>query len=133
MIRVVQLVLLSIAVGVLAACSTGSGFSDLDREPIADDVLPAYLPTYATEDVDAESVRFAGGHDGFDFYLMRRAEGGGVCIAVLRPATEEWVTGCGGGNGTVGVSALGVSVLVAPDGSPELDDGIQVGANIVVR
>lgn len=79
-----------------------------------------------------ESVRFAGEHDGVDLFLARSAENGGVCVVVYRSA-EEWVTGCGGPQGSVGVSGMGVSVVVAPDGSPELDEGTPVGANIVVR
>lgn len=131
MLRVSGIVVAVAMLGVVAGCTSGSGYSDLDREAAAHDVLPSDLPGYATEDLAEESVRFAGEDDGVEYYLARRSEGGGVCAVVYRSA-DEWVTGCGG-SGTVGVSGIGVNVVVAPDGSPELDDGTLVGANIVVR
>lgn len=130
--RVLQALVLAAVVGVLAACASGSGFTDLDREATSADVLPSELPAYASDGLAEESARFAGEHDGVDYFLVRRAEDGGVCVVVFRPATEEWVTGCGG-SGITAVSGVGVSVVVAPDGSPELDEGTPVGANIVVR
>ena len=126
------MLILAAVVATLAACTSGSGYTDLDREPTPADVLPTDLPAYATEDLVEESVRFAGDDEGVDYYLARRADNGGVCIVVYRSA-EAWVTGCGGANGSVGVGGVGVNVLAAPDGSPELDDGTRVGANIVVR
>jgi hypothetical protein len=131
MIRALRVLVLAAAVGVLAGCSTGSGFTDLEREATSADVLPSDLPAYAAGDLAEDSVRFAGEHDGVDYYLARLSEGGGVCVVVYRSA-EQWVTGCGGASG-VGVSGIGASAIAAPDGSPELDVGTRVGANIVVR
>jgi hypothetical protein len=131
MLRVSGIVVAVAMLGVVAGCASGSGYSDLDREATASDVLPTDLPAYATEDLAEESVRFAGEDDGVEYYLARGSETGGVCVVVYRSAAE-WVTGCGGA-GTVGVSGIGVNVVAAPDGSPELDAGTPVGANIVVR
>jgi hypothetical protein len=131
MLRVWGVVVAVAMLTVVAGCASGSGFSDLDREATVSDVLPSDLPGYATDDLAEESVRFAGEEDGVEYYLVGRSEGGGVCVVVYRSA-DEWVTGCGGA-GTVGVSGIGVNVVAAPDGSPELETGTPVGANIVVR
>lgn len=129
MLRVAVLVA---AVGVLAACSSGSGYPDLEREATAVDVLPSDLPGYASDDFIEGSVRFAGEHDGVEYYLARTDDFADICVVAYRSA-DDWVGGCGGPNGGFGIGGAGLDVVVAPEGSPELDEGTPVGSNIVVR
>jgi hypothetical protein len=121
------------AVAALAACSSGSGYSELDRTATPADVLPAQLPDEASDNLSLESVRFAGELDGIAYYLVRTIEGGHTCVMAYRSA-DDWVSGCSGGSsGVFGVTIRGVEATVAPDGSHELDEGTRVGANIAVK
>jgi hypothetical protein len=132
MLRVVRVLAVVGAAGLLAACTSGSGYSDLDREATSADVLPSDLPGYATEGSVEGSVRFTGEHDGVEYFLYSLEPGDGTlspCVVAYRSA-DEWVGGCGVG---LTLGGIGLTVVVAPDGSPELDVGTPVGANIVVR
>ena len=131
MMRGLRILVVFAVVTVLAACSTEPAFTDLDREATSVDVLPSDLPAYASEDFVADSVRFAGEHDGVQYYLARSTELHGACVVAFESA-EEWVGGCGSA-GVLTIGGAGRSTIVAPDGSPELDEGTPVGANIVVR
>jgi hypothetical protein len=133
MIRALRVLIVVAAVATLAACSSGSGYSELDRAATPADVLPTELPDEASDNLSLESVRFAGELDGIAYYLVRTIEPGDMCVMVYRSA-DDWVNGCSGGTpGVFVVTSRGVEATVAPDGSPELDEGTPVGSNIVVR
>jgi hypothetical protein len=131
MLRVLGVVVAAAMLAVLAACSSGSGYSDLDREATSADVLPTDLPASAMQDVVEDSVRFVGEHDGARYYLAAWTEVPGACVVGYRSA-EEWIGGCGGA-GAVILAGAGFTVVIAPDGSPDLDEGTPVSANVTVR
>jgi hypothetical protein len=133
MLRLLRVAVLSVAAAaILTACSSGSGYPDLDREATATDVLPTDLPESSSADFIEGSVRFAGEHDDVEYYLARRDDFANICVVAYRSA-DDWVGGCGGPNGGFGIGGMGLDVVVAPEGSPELDEGTRVGTNIVGR
>lgn len=132
MLRTVTALIFAATVIALAGCSSGSGYSDLDRDATSTDVLPSDLPAYASEDHVEGSVRLVGEFEGVEYYLLRKDDFADICVVVYRSAVD-WIGGCGGPNGSFGISGSGLDIFVAPDGSPILEDGTKVGANIVVR
>jgi hypothetical protein len=72
-----------------------------------------------------------GEHDGAQYYLAAWTEVPGACVVGYRSA-EEWIGGCGG-PGAVILAGAGFTVVIAPDGSPDLDEGTPVSANVTVR
>lgn len=112
----------------LAGCSDTDGYAVFDREQNADDRLPE-LPDYAVEDVEVDSARHVGDHDGVGLWLIRSVEEPGICL--LAYADEKaWVSGCGGVSG-VGLTGTGVgSFWAVPDGQTSEDGDVQVSENI---
>lgn len=130
MIRVTRLLVVVATVGLLAGCSATSGYADLERAATADDVLPAALPPYASEEFVEGSVRHVGDHDEVQYFLARTVPPG-VCVVAYRSA-EAWITACGDVRGVVTSSGAGVTVVVAPDDLIGEQRGTPVGANVVV-
>lgn len=131
MIRVLQVVGVAAASLLLAACSSGTGYSDLDREATEADLLPSELPAYATERWDADSVRYVGERDDVSYYVGTTDEPrGGVCV-LHYASGDDWFGACGGPLGVTS-SGGGRTVVVAPDGSEELESGVRVGENVAV-
>jgi hypothetical protein len=89
MLRVVRMLAVVGAVGLLAACTSGSGYSDLDRGATSADVLPSDLPSDAADEFIEGSLRHLGERDGADYYLALADEFAGACITVYRSA-DEW-------------------------------------------
>ena len=129
MVRILRTAAIAVAVLLLAGC-VGERFSDLEGPATADDVLPADLPDYASEEIDADSVRYVGEHEGRTFYLALR-DPSGICVIVYQ-SSEQWVSGCGG-MGNVSVYDGTVTASVVPDGSPVPENGIRIGNNIVLE
>jgi hypothetical protein len=113
---------------VLSGCTSAPAYSDLDQSATAEDVLPDDLTEQAGE-LEPDTVRLAGRLDGNTYYLARGPESG-VCVLVYRSG-DDWAAACGGGT-SVTVGYGGVTATVAPDGSPLLEDGEQVGNNLVI-
>lgn len=130
MIRVLQVAGVVAASLLLAACASGTGYSDLDREATEADVLPTELPDDATENWDADSVRFVGEHDDVRYYVARRMDPSGTCV-LSYASTTDWFGACGGALGVTGRGG-GRTVVLAPDGSEELESGVRVGENVAV-
>jgi hypothetical protein len=130
MMRTIRALVVAIAVfGALAACSSTSGYSDLDRAATSDDVLPAEVAAGGSDNLDLDSVRYVGRHEGRSFYLAQGDPQPGVCLAIYRDA-ESWVVGCGGVDVTVG--GIGITATVIRDGDVVPEGGTLVGNNVVV-
>ena len=129
MMRSLRAIVVAVAViGALAACTSGSGYSDLDRAATTDDVFPSDAPGYASDNLDVDSVRYVGRHDGHSFYLAQTDPAPGVCVLIYRDA-DAWMTGCGV---NITVEGLGMVATVVPDGAVVPEGGTLVGNNVVV-
>jgi hypothetical protein len=129
MMRTLRAIVVAVAViGALAACTSGSGYSDLDRPATSADVLPADLPADAFDDLDIDGIRYVGRHDGHTFYLAQGEQRPGVCLGIDLDA-ESWVVGCGV---DVTVGGIGVTATVIRDGAVVHEGGTLVGNNVVV-
>ena len=121
----------ALAVLALTGCTAEAVYTDLDRPATDADVLPPELPSDVGDYVEG-SVRYIDELDGTRFYLARSAETNGPCVLAFRQPVE-YLGGCGGGRGPMHVRGMGMTIVVASDGSPELEDGERLGTNIVVR
>lgn len=102
----------------LSACGAGPQYSDLDREPTADDQWPSTLPEYAADNLDRESSRLVG-HDGSTaLYLATSIEqpSDAVCLLVFA-GDDNWTVACGTdgtlvslGDATYGIRSDGMDV-----------------------
>jgi len=130
MMRRLRVFVVAIAVaGALAACSSTTGYSDLDRAATPDDVLPGAVAEDGSDNLDLDSIRYVGRHDGRSFYLAQGEPQPGVCLAIYLDA-ESWVVGCGDVDVTVG--GIGVTATVIRDGDVVPEGGTLVGHNVVV-
>ena len=111
---------------------SGSGYAVLDREAMPDDALPDGLPAYAFEELDPESARYVGEHDGARLYLSQGRMTGTICLLVYLSEGVDWFTGCGGGGGRLGVSGSSGSYEVRPDGTPVPDGAVAISPNVSV-
>jgi hypothetical protein len=104
-------VAIAASVLVLTGCSAGQP-PEFDREQTAQD-LPPNPPEPNEWSVDPDSSRYAGEAEGYDLYLGRPAEMGGICVTIVEASTEQWEsTACsqGDGVGTELPSGTGVEV-----------------------
>ena len=127
MMQGLRLIVVIALLGALSACTSASGYSDLDRAATSDDVLPG-LPADSSDDLDLGSVRYVGTHEGRTFYLARADPQPGVCVAIYLNA-ESWIVGCGT---EVTVGGTGISVSVIPDGGVVPEGATLVGNNVVI-
>ena len=129
MMRSLRAIVVAVAViGALAACTPGSGYSDLDRPATSADVPPDDIPAHAFDNLDADSIRYVGSHEGHTFYLAQAEPLPEVCLAIDLD-TESWVVGCGTG---LTVGGIGVTATVIRDGDVVPEGGTLVGNNVVV-
>lgn len=121
---------LLIALGLTGCLSSGSGFAVLDAPAQPGDVLPTELPDYAYDGLDPASSRFVGEHDGDRLYLAKGANAS-ACLIVY-PNNQEWVIGCGGGDGSVTVGNGTRKYEVQPDDAPAPNGAEEISPNVFV-
>lgn len=134
--RAMTLTVLAAAVAVaLSGCTgtPGARWTVLDRETTASDALPDDLPPHGAEDLDLETVRFAGVRDGVAVWLARAADERGVCMLAYG-AADSWVTACGGEDGG-GASGIGIGeLLFQPDDLPVHDERmVPLSENVFIK
>ncbi|GGH36514.1 hypothetical protein [Microbacterium album] len=105
-------------------------FSDLTRERTEADALPE-LHDFPPANVDPESSRYVGEHEGVRLWLAEPTQVDGVCLIVVRTTDTDWVAGCSGGSG-VRLGGAGGSFEVRPDRAPVPDDATRVSENVYV-
>lgn len=110
--------------------SSGTGLADLDQAPTVDHPLPAELPSYATEDLDRESIRWVGEHDGADLWVASHQDDDTSCV-IAYPDADDWIVGCGGGV-TRAAGPDGITYSIVPDGMSAPDGFTAVSENVFV-
>jgi hypothetical protein len=121
----------------LTAC-VASGPAIFDREGSDADRLPNNV-VMPDVDIDPDSVRLAGSHDGVDYYLAKYSSPQpGVCVVINNADTsDDWVVGCGGDSDRIGTGAtnLGRATYLAwPHSTREVPEGwIQLNENLIIR
>ena len=129
--RYTHLMLFAVAAAVLVlpGCVSGNGYSDLEREPTAEDALPANLPDYATADWEPGTARFVGEAEDRRIYLAEGTDSP-VCLLAYR-SEKSWVGSCGSSNSTT--SSGSFEVMVVSDNWPDEEGWTRVGENVLVR
>ncbi|NLP83800.1 hypothetical protein HF576_08075 [Microbacterium sp. CFH 90308] len=114
---------------ILGGCAwTGGSYAALDRDRQPSDELPDVVEE-AGSDMDADSARYVGEHDGVEFWLARTDEPESVCLVVY-PNDTDWVTGCGGYGSRLGVGGPSGDYVLLPDGLPAPDDTTKLIDNV---
>lgn len=117
------------AVLLLAGCSSGTGYADLDREPSAEDAAPADLPDYALESMDASTLRLVEVLNDRRVYLAEGTDEP-VCVLVYNDDTD-WMSSCGSNMMTIGSDTF--EIMVVDDDMPDRDGWTRAGRNIIVK
>lgn len=117
---------------VLTGCVGGEGFAVLDREPTADDVIREGVLVEFGDDMDPDSARFVGEHNGNRLYVLT-GEPNLYCILIdpgeQEDGTEKWGAGCAAtGSMTTGTGS-GQYTLV-PDNYPIPSGATQISENV---
>jgi len=116
---------------ITSGCTSAStGLADLDQAPAVDHPLPAELPSYATEDLDQESIRWVGEHDDADLWVASHRDEDTSCV-IAYPDADNWIVGCGGGV-TRASGPDGITYSIVPDGMSAPDGFIAVSENVFV-
>jgi hypothetical protein len=129
--RYTRLILAAVAATtlLLTGCISGTGYSDLEREPSAEDALPADLPDYATEDMEPGTIRFVVEADDRRIFLAEGTESP-VCVLAVESETN-WVSSCGSSMMTTTSGSF--AVMVVSDGLPAEEGWSRFGENVLVR
>lgn len=99
-----------------AGCSSpAAGLSDLERDATTDHPVPVDVSDDALADLDLDSIRWVGEHDGTDLWLASGAEDHDACLLIYPDATD-WVVACGVGPMQSSTGA-GRTFAVVPDGA----------------
>lgn len=107
-------VTLSLALAAAGCSSPAPGLADLDREPTTGHPLPADVSDDALADVDRDSIRWVGEHEGTDLWLAAGENDYGACL-VIYPNATDWLVACGGGL-MQSTTSGGLEFAVVPDG-----------------
>jgi len=107
---------------------SGTVYSVLNREAEEGDRLPASVDGLDVN-LDADSARFAGEHDGTRVWLALQPEERAVCVVVLPPDEGAFV-GCGGDGGGVGAGGPTGTYTVIPDGAFAPEGAIELSENV---
>jgi hypothetical protein len=105
---------LSLALAAAGCSSPTPGLADLDREPTTDHPLPAAVSEDGLADVDRDSIRWVGEHEGTDLWLAAGEDARDVCL-VIYPDAADWLVACGGGL-VQSTTSAGLEFAVVPDG-----------------
>lgn len=129
--RALAALLLAVAATALAACSAGSGLSDLDRDAQERDQLPAgfSFPELEQSEIITDSARMVGTHEGGQVWLARTTDG--LCIGLYADgASDRWA--CSGGTPmTMGMPGAHYTVVADADVPPE--GATAISENVFVR
>jgi hypothetical protein len=113
----------------LAGCaSNGASYAALERDVQASDELPESVAA-GTTDIDEDSARYSGEHDGVEFWLARMATPESVCLVVY-PNDTEWVTGCGAYGSQLTVGGPSGDYVLVPDGLPAPENTTKLTENV---
>jgi hypothetical protein len=127
-LAVVPVVTAGLAV-ILGGCAwSGGSYAALDRDRQSSDELPEVVEE-ASSDIDAESARYAGEHDGVEFWLARMDEPESVCLVVY-PNDTDWVIGCTAYGSRLGVGGPSGDYVLMPDGLPAPEDTTKLMDNV---
>ncbi|TFC99902.1 hypothetical protein E3T25_13990 [Cryobacterium sandaracinum] len=113
----------------LMGCSAAGGYSDLMREPSAEDAIPSDLPLPALDGFDLDSVRFVRSLDKTRLYLAQGTDLP-VCLLAYRGATD-FQGACGSDMTTM--KSASFEVMIVKDGTLNRDGWTKVGENILVK
>lgn len=113
----------------LMGCSTADGYSDLLREPSAEDAIPTNLPDYALDGFDLDSVRFVRAVDDTRLYLARGRDLP-VCLLAYRGAAD-FQAACGSEMTTM--QSASFEFMIVKDGTPNREGWTKAGENILVK
>ena len=136
--RVWAIVTTSVIVGVGLTACVATGPAIFDR-PLSDaDRLPNNVVIPPEQEIDLNSLRLAGSHDGVDYYVAKHSSRQpGLCLVIDHPdASDDWVVGCGGDTEVgAGSTNLGKATYRAwPLSAREVPDGwIQLNENLIIR
>ena len=113
----------------LIGCSADSVYSDLNREPTAEDTVPADLPDNALDSYDAASVRFVGVVNEKQLFLGRGKEQP-LCLLIYSGGSD-WYSACGSEMMTTAAGDL--EVMVVGDEVPDKEGWTKASTNILVK
>lgn len=125
---VVSLSMVGLAVLLAACTSSGVSYAALEREAQPSDELPEVVAG-GSDEIDADSARFVGEHDGADLWLARTEQPGNICLVVY-PNDNDWVAGCGAEGGAMGVHVPSGKYVVAPDQAPTPEHATELSDNV---
>lgn len=113
----------------LTGCAASTGLTDLDREATEADALPE-LPEYAYDDVeiDPDSTRYVGEHEGTQLWLTRTAANGACLLSY--PDSEGWLVGCTDGGLPLTTSGPGGSFTVIADDATPPEGAVAISENV---
>jgi hypothetical protein len=118
---------LVLAASALTGCVGGQTFSDLEREPSADDALPA---VNINANIDEASVRFVGEYEGTRLWLMESDQG--MCL-LQYPNSREWTSGCTESAGEFGSAGPGGTFVVIPDDGYPPKGAVKISENVYAK
>jgi hypothetical protein len=111
----------AIAVMMLAASFAAAGcsspapaLSDLEGDRTTDHPVPAEVSDEALADLDPDTIRWVGEHEGTDLWLAAGKEDADACL-LIHPDGTDWSAACGGGL-LQSTTAAGLRFAVVPDG-----------------
>lgn len=110
----------------LVGCSAPQGaFTDLQGKRDIRDELPQ-LGDGAYDNVDVETSRLVGEHEGTLLWLAEGLDDSAVCL--VADAGDDWIVGCG--RAAVKVGGAAGSFEVVPDGAIAPESATQVSENV---
>ncbi|MGK3950967.1 hypothetical protein ACLKM7_01445 [Microbacterium sp. I2] len=128
MLATVPVAVACLAVLLGGCAGSGASYAALDRDIQASDELPELVAEGST-DIDADSARYVGEHEGVEFWVARMDEPDSVCLVVY-PNDTDWVAGCGAYGGKLGVGGPSGDYLLVPDGLPAPEDTTKLTDNV---
>ncbi|MEH3088741.1 MAG: hypothetical protein PGN24_03775 [Microbacterium arborescens] len=112
----------------LAGCTPGASYADLDGDLEPADALPESVREAAMDRITAGSQRFVGDHAGTSLWLARGIEPREVCLITYADGSD-WALGCGGGS-EMRVSGPAGTFAVVSDGAPHPDGFEAISENV---
>lgn len=125
----ILMVALAISTTVLTSCSSTDGFSDLDREPQANDSLPEAVDMTDGAEILSDSSRSVGTYEGTELWLAGTPDDG-VCL-IAYTDEMDWVAGCGE-NPPLEVSGSSGTFAVVSDGQSPPENATRISENVFV-